>query len=50
MHALQSYDECRAYVGEFAKQLEERAKQQGTTAYGPNEAMCDRMRERGILK
>jgi hypothetical protein len=50
MHALQSYDECKAYVGEFSKQLQERAKEKGTTAYGPNEFMCERMRERGVLK
>jgi hypothetical protein len=50
MHSLQTFDECKAYVGEFSKQLQERAKAKGTTASGPNEWMCERMRERGFFK
>jgi hypothetical protein len=50
MHGLQSYDECKAYVTEFGKLMQERAKEKGTTAPGPNESMCERMRERGLFK
>jgi hypothetical protein len=50
MHGFKSYDECKAYMSDFAKQMQQRAMEQGTTMRGPNELACDRMRERGFLK
>lgn len=50
MHSFKSYEECKAYMTDFAKQMQQRAKEKGTTIGGPNEQACDRMRERGFLK
>ena len=50
MHSFKSYDECRVYMNDFAKQMQQRAKEKGTTIGRPNEVACDRMRERGFFK
>ena len=47
MHSLTSYDECKAYVADFSKQLQARAKEKGQPAWGPTEVMCDRMKAHG---
>jgi hypothetical protein len=47
MHSLTSYDECKAYVTDFSKQLQARAKETGQPAWGPTEVMCDRMKAHG---
>ena len=47
MQSLASYDECKAYMADFSKQVQERAKEKGLTVNGPNEVMCDRMKQHG---
>jgi hypothetical protein len=47
MQSLASYDECKAYMADFSKQLQAKAKDKGATVGGPNEAMCDRMQAHG---
>ena len=47
MQSLASYDECKTYMADFSKQIQARAKEKGQTVGGPNEAMCDRMKEHG---
>lgn len=47
MQSLASYDECKAYMADFSKQVQERAKEKGLAFNGPNEAMCDRMKQHG---
>ena len=47
MHSLASYDECKAYVADFSKQLQARSKETGQPTRGPTEAMCDRMKAHG---
>jgi hypothetical protein len=50
MHSFKSYDECKAYMSEFAKRMQQRATEKGTMMRGPDEFACDRMRERGFFK
>ncbi len=47
MQSLASYDECKAYMADFSKQVQARAKEKGVAVYGPNEVMCDRMKQHG---
>ncbi len=47
MQSLASYDECKTYMTEFSKQIQDRAKEKGQTVGGPNAAMCDRMKAHG---
>jgi hypothetical protein len=47
MQSLASYDECKSYMADFGKQIQERAKEKGQTVGGPNAAMCDRMKAHG---
>jgi hypothetical protein len=47
MQGLASYDECKAYMTEFSKQLADRAKEKGQTLGGPNVTMCERMQAHG---
>jgi hypothetical protein len=47
MASLASVDECRAYLAEFGRQVESRAKERGTVASGPSPWMCDRMQSHG---
>jgi hypothetical protein len=49
MQSLASYDECKAYMADFSKLVQARAKEKGQTIGGPNEAMCDRMKAHGHL-
>jgi hypothetical protein len=50
MQSLASYDECKTYMADFSKQIQARAKEKGQTVGGPNEAMCDRMKDHGRFK
>ena len=47
MQSLASYDDCKAYVTEFSKQLQDRAKEKGRAVGGPNVTICDRMKVHG---
>ncbi len=47
MQSLASYDECKAYMADFSKQMQARAKEKGQAVGGPNEAMCDQMKAHG---
>jgi len=47
MQSLASYDECKTYMTEFSKQIQERAKEKGQAVGGPNEVVCDRLKAHG---
>lgn len=50
MHAATTYDECKVALAEHIATIEQRAKERGVAARGPNAYACDRMKERGFFK
>lgn len=50
MHAATTYDECKVALAEHIAVIEQRAKERGLVARGPNAYACDRMKERGFFK
>jgi hypothetical protein len=47
MASLASYDECRAYLTDFNRQLAAKAADKGQVPAGPGVWMCDRMKAHG---
>ena len=50
MMASKTYDECISIQTEHHALMEARAKEKGTTLNKPRQNVCDRMKDRGILK
>ncbi len=50
MMGFKTYDECKAYIDEHHKQMEERAKEQSRPMPMMRRNPCDRMKARGFFK
>ncbi len=50
MTSMKTYDECKAYLAEHHKDMQERAKAKGVDLPGGYGMACDRMKAQGRLK
>ncbi len=50
MHAMKTYDECKAYQVQHHTEMEARAKEQGKTLPPPGHNGCNQMKARGFFK
>jgi len=50
MRSLKTYDECKTVQSSQHALMETRAKEKGVTLPEPRYNVCDRMKDRGILK
>ena len=50
MHSMKSLDECKAYMAEHSKLMEQRAKERSLKHAGPRENACEMMQSRGWFK
>jgi hypothetical protein len=51
MLGMKNYDECKAYLDEYHKTMEARAKEKGAKPLAaPRVDMCERMKQRGFFE
>lgn len=50
MHSMKTYDECKSYHDEHAKQMEARAKEKGKPFTTTKRSGCDRMKELAMIQ